>query len=106
MPFEKKIENVFGTVLNQIEKMEKKIIDKDEMKEVSQTELQELGFTDDDINFLVFKKRLLIKNTNNLGSKHIHDIIYEMPADYYYQKVLYNQKVKQLDRLKDLENLE
>lgn len=105
MPFEEKIEKVYGTILDQIEKMEKKIIKENSMKEITQSDLKDLGFTDEDINYLVFKKRLLIKYKNDLGSNNIQDIIYEIPSDYYYQKILSNQKIKHIKRLKELERM-
>ncbi len=105
MPFEEKIEKVYGTILDQIEKMEKKIIKENSMKEITQSDLKDLGFTDEDINYLVFKKRLLIKYKNDLGSNNIQDSIYEIPSDYYYQKILSNQKIKHIKRLKELERM-
>jgi len=105
MPFEEKIEKVYGTILDQIEKMEKKITKENSMKEITQSDLKDLGFTDEDINYLVFKKRLLIKYKNDLGSNNIQDIIYEIPSDYYYQKILSNQKIKHIKRLKELERM-
>ncbi|MHA1752590.1 MAG: hypothetical protein ACTSYZ_09505 [Candidatus Helarchaeota archaeon] len=105
MPFEEKIEKVYGTILDQIEKMEKKITKENSMKEITQSDLKDLGFTDEDINYLVFKKRLLIKYKNDLGSNNIQDSIYEIPSDYYYQKILSNQKIKHIKRLKELERM-
>ena len=106
MPFEKKIEKVFGTLLNQMEKMEKDIIKDSNNKDVSHNELGDLGFSDDEINFLVFKKRLLIKNKHELSSNSIHDLIYEIPADYYFKKLLSNEKIEQIRRLKELEKID
>ncbi|MHA1271576.1 MAG: hypothetical protein ACTSPY_17415 [Candidatus Helarchaeota archaeon] len=106
MPFEEKIEKVYEIVLNQIEKMGKRIGEKDSMIEISKAELYDFGFSDDDIEFLTFKKRLLLKYKSDLDKNNIHDIIYEMASDYYYQKILTDKKIKQLKRLKELENLE
>jgi hypothetical protein len=103
MPFEEEIEKIFGTVLNQIEKMQGDIT-KNTKKEISRDELEELGFSDDEINFLVFKKRLIIKYKAQLADNNIRDIIYEMPSDYYYKTILSNEKVKQLKRLKEIKD--
>ena len=90
MPFEEKIEKVYGTILDQIEKMEKKIIKENSMKEITQSDLKDLGFTDEDINYLVFKKRLLIKYKNDIlciyeltdkvsfKDNDVHSIIYQI----------------------------
>ena len=105
MAFEKEIEKVFGTVLNQMEKIEKGIT-KNLKIELSHDDLEKLGFANDEINFLIFKKRLIIKYKDELDNNSIKDMIYEMPADYYYKTILSNEKVKQLHRLKELENVE
>lgn len=105
MPFEEKIENVYETVLNQIERLGKGIT-KDSKKELLYEDLVgELGFSDDEINFLLHKKRLLVKYKNELDSTCIQDMIFEMPSDYYFKTLLSKEKVKQLKRLEELEKL-
>ncbi|MHA1251467.1 MAG: hypothetical protein ACTSRP_15865 [Candidatus Helarchaeota archaeon] len=111
MRFEKDIKKVYETVLNQIEKVENKIVDNKSMKEISIDELKDLGFSNSDIEYLLFKKRIFIKNKGvdlELANypNDFQNILFEIPSDYYYKKMLSKQKVEQMKRLKKLDNME